>query len=203
MPRNRVSTDADHVAPDPRPLKPTKKPPPKPWKKPPFTPLQIQEPYCIGAGQLPSHINASSPYDIFSIYFNDSCLQILAENTNKYAELHAPKEEQGCRPWVSTTPKELRAYIATWIWMGLHQDIPIHSFWNQDPRSWSVHSEISRHISKTRWQQIDRFFYISEPRLNSLKEAPFDKLEPLSEYLRPLFKQYWRAGTHLAVDETI
>ena len=101
MPRNRVSTDADHVAPDPRPSNPARTSPPKPWKKPPFTPLQIQEPYCIGAGQLPSHIDASSPYDIFSIYFNDSYLQILADNTNKYAKLNAPsKQEQGpfCRP---------------------------------------------------------------------------------------------------------
>ena len=111
MPRNRVSTDADHVAPDPRPLNPTKTPPPKPWKKPAYTPLPIQKPYCIGAGQLPSHVNSSSPYDIFSLYFDDSSLQILADNTNKYAELNAPEQEQGprCRPWFPTTLKELKA----------------------------------------------------------------------------------------------
>ena len=191
MSRNRVSTDADHVAPDPRPLNPTKKPPPTPWKTPAYTPLPIQKPYCIGAGQLPSHINSSSPYDIFSLYFDDSCLQILIDNTNKYAELNAPKQEQGpyCRPWFPTTSKELKAYIATWIWMGLHQDILIYSFWNQDPRCWSEHSEVSRHISKNRWQQIDRFFYVSAPN-SGLKETLFDKLEPLSSHLRLLFKQY-------------
>ena len=132
MPRNRVSTDADHVVADPRPSNPAKKPPPKPWQKPPYTPLPIKKPYSIGAGQLPSHVDSDSPYAIFSLYFNDSCLQILVNYTNKYAELNTPKQEQGpyCRPWQPTTIKELKAYIATWIWMGLHQDILIYSFWN-------------------------------------------------------------------------
>ena len=205
MPRNRVSTDVDHVIPDPRPSNPAKKPPPAPWPKPQYAPIQIQQPYSIGAGQLPSYIDPSSPYDVFSLYFDESCLQTLVNHTNKYAELHAPKPEQGraYRPWQATTTKELRAYIATWIWMGLHQDLPIESFWNQDLRCWSRHTEVSSHISKNRWQQIDRFLHISEPHLNSPKETPFDKLEPLSSHLRLTFKQYWRAGTHLTIDETI
>ena len=132
MPRNRVSTDVDHVIPDPRPLNPAKKPPPKPWPTPQYAPIEIQKPYSIGAGQLPSHIDASSPYDVFSLYFDESSLQTIADHTNRYVELHAPKreEEPSCRPWHPTTIKELRAYIVTWIWMGLHQDLPIHSFWN-------------------------------------------------------------------------
>ena len=35
------------------------------------------------------------------------------------------------------------------------------------------------------------------------KETPFEKLEPLNDYLRQQFKVYWKTGTHLAVDETI
>ena len=190
MPRNRVSTDVDHVIPDPRPSNPAKKPPPAPWPKPQYAPIQIQQPYSIGAGQLPSYIDPSSPYDVFSLYFNKSCLQTLVNHTNKYAELHAPKPEQGraYRPWQATTTKELRAYIAMWIWMGLHQDLPIESFWNQDLRCWSRHTEVSSHISKNCWQQINRFLHISEPHLNSPKETPFDKLEPLSSHLRLTFK---------------
>ena len=87
--------------------------------------------------------------------------------------------------------------------MGLHQDLLIYSFWNQDPRYWLLHREVSTHIGRTRWQQINRFFHVLKPRVDGLKQAPFDKLEPLSSYLRDLFKQYWRTGTHLTVDETI
>ena len=100
MPRNRVSTDVDHVIPDPKPLNPAKNPPPKPWPTPQYTPIQIQTPYSIGAGQLPSHIDTTSPYDVFSLYFDEPCLQTLANYTNKYAELYAPRRisEPFCRP---------------------------------------------------------------------------------------------------------
>ena len=190
MPRNRVSTDADHVVPDPRPSNPAKKPPPPPWPTPYYQPIKIQAPYCIGVSQLPSHINPSSPYDIFSLFFDEECLQTLTDYTNKYAELAAPKQGQFCRPWYPTTLQELKAYIATWIWMGLNQDIPIVSFWNQDPRGWSEHKEIFNHISKNRWQQLDRFFHVSEPHPNGPKETPFNKLEPLSSHLRLRFKRF-------------
>ena len=36
-----------------------------------------------------------------------------------------------------------------------------------------------------------------------MHQSPFEKLEPLNEHLRHAFKTYWKAGTHLAVDETI
>ena len=91
MPRNRVSTDVDHVILDPRPSNATKKPPPKPWPTPQYTPLPIKQLYSIGVGQLPSHINTTSPYDVFSLYFDKSCLQKIVDYTNKYVELYAPK----------------------------------------------------------------------------------------------------------------
>ena len=34
-------------------------------------------------------------------------------------------------------------------------------------------------------------------------ETPFDKLEPLNDTLRRLFKKYWKTGIYLAIDETI
>ena len=87
--------------------------------------------------------------------------------------------------------------------MGLHKDLLILSSWNQDSRCWLRHSEVSIHIRKNRWQQIDRFLHILELHPEGLKETPFDKLEPLSSQLRLAFKQYWRAGIHLAIHETV
>ena len=41
------------------------------------------------------------------------------------------------------------------------------------------------------------------PTQSGQKETPFNKLEPLNDTLRQLFKQHWKTNTHLAVDETI
>ena len=65
-----------------------------------------------------------------------------------------------------------------------------------------MHYAVTKHISYNRWQQINRFFYISASDPGS-NESTFDKLEPLSEYLRVQFKKYWKPKTHLAVDKII
>ena len=87
--------------------------------------------------------------------------------------------------------------------MGLHSESGIKEFWNTDPLKGAVHEQVLRHISLKRWQQIDRFFYVSKPISPGGKESTFNKLEPLSDTLRNSFKKYWKIGTHLAVDETI
>ena len=85
--------------------------------------------------------------------------------------------------------------------MGLYKDIAVDEFWNKKHRGESLHPEITKHISRQRWQQIDRFFHISDPDQIE-QEVPFEKLVTLNEYLRTRFKKYWIPGTHLAVDES-
>ena len=49
--------------------------------------------------------------------------------------------------------------------MGLHIESSISEFWNTDPLKGPIHEQVLKHISVKRWQQIDRFFYISKPYL--------------------------------------
>ena len=37
---------------------------------------------------LPQKISSNDPYAIFSLFFTNKVLQTIAENTNKYADLH-------------------------------------------------------------------------------------------------------------------
>ena len=85
--------------------------------------------------------------------------------------------------------------------MGLYKELAVCEFWKKDARRESLHPEI-RHIGRERWEQIDRFFHISDPEEGE-QEVPFKKLEPLNNRLRTRFKKYWIPGTHLVVDESI
>ena len=201
MPRNKVSTDLDHVRKDPQPEKAPKGSPPKPWPLPRFKPLPITKPFTHGHGLLPNTIPFDDPYAIFSLFFTESILQTLVQHTNEYAFLY-PGPKKG-RTWYPTTVSELRAFLGVSIWMGLHIESGIKDFWNTDPKKGCIHYQILKHISLKRWQQIDRFFHVSKPLEPGQKETTFDKLEPLSTHLREAFKKYWKSGTHLAVDETI
>ena len=204
MGRNRVSDDADHIPTDPKDVRPSKAPPPAEWPIPDFQPREINNDLTHGEGNLPDHVKPDDPYAIFSLFFDDSTLGILAQNTNKYAELNPAPSTPYARPWRPTTIAELRAYIGVYIWMGVHPESSIESYWSTNSTKETIHYAVTKHISCNRWQQIDRFFHISAPRLAiKSKESTFDKLEPLSEHLREQFKKYWATGTHLAVDETI
>ena len=209
MPHKRVSDDIDHVPIDPKPSKIPKKKPPPPGPAPEHVPILISNPLLHRHGQLPQHIELDDVYGIFQLFFSDEILSTIRDNTNQYAEFYpAPADKLSSRDWFPTTVKELRAYLSVYIWMGLHHKTAIEDFWNTNPKKGPIHDQVREHIALKRWSQIDRFLHISLPHLpdtnkSKPKETLFEKLEPLNDTLRQAFKQYWKTGTHLAVDETI
>ena len=200
MGRNRVSDDLDHVADAPTTTKKSKNPPPKPKPIPRFNPMKIND-LIHELDKLPIYV-ASTLYRVFSLFFIDKILHKLAEYTNEYATEYASKEDKlFARKWYPTSLQELRAYIATYIYMRIHSQSQVPDYWNRDPNKGPLHPLIYDHIALCRWQQIDRFLRISKP--TSANPTIFDKLEELSKHLRHAFKQYWSIDTHLTVDESI
>ena len=202
MPRARVSDDLDHVTDEPTATKVSKSAVPKRWPMPNFRPLKIKKGLEYGLGKLPVHV-PNDPHAIFSLFFTEIVLQELANNTNRYAVNHSHHDDDDkpyARTWFDTTARELRAYIATYIYMGVHKEPRIECYWNTDESKGPIHSLIRNRISLVRWQQIDRFFHISA---HPEEEDVFQKVDHLSEHLRKAFKLYWTPGTHLTVDESI
>ena len=206
MPRKRVSDDVDHVPIDPKPSKIPKINPPPPPPPPQHVPILINNSLLHGQSRLPEHILPYDVYKIFSLFFNNDVLSTIRDNTNKYAECHPSEDDKPfIRKWAKITVPELRAYIGVYIWMGLYPETTVKDFWNTDIDKGPVHERIRQAISLKRWQQIDRFLRIcspEEPETLYIKTL-FEKLEPLSDTLRWLFKQYWAIGTHLAINKTI
>lgn len=199
MPRNRTSDDVDQIPADPAGQKVTKKAAPEPEPVPDYEPLNIND-FTNGTGNLPPDISAQQPYEIFSLFFSEEQLQQLANHTNLYAERAEISEKPEKRQWFPTTTKELRAYIGVYVYMGLagNRDTSVEGLWNTNSAR-SLHHNVRAAISLRRWQQIDRFFHISE----GCEDTVFDQLSPLDISLREAFKKYWNTGTHLTVDETI
>ena len=156
-----------------------------------------------GLGKLPILV-ASTPYRVFCLFFSDEILHKITEYTNEYAAEHASNEDKPfARKWYPTSIQELRAYIATYIYMGIHSQSKVSDYWNRDSNKGPLHPLVYTHIGLCCWEQIDRFLRISKPTPSSSQSTVFEKLDELSEHLRHAFKQYWTAGTHLTVDESI
>lgn len=122
MPK-RASDDVDHVPIDPKPKKKPRKPAPEPWESPHFDPLPLLQYQTHGEANLPSYVDPKDPYAISGLFFTDEVIQTLADNTNAYAESHQPPPTGHERKWkYPTTLGEMHAFLATYIYMGLHPE---------------------------------------------------------------------------------
>ena len=200
MSRKRVFDDLNHVIDASTIIKKSKTTSSKPKSLSSFTLMKIHD-LVHERDKLFINVIFTS-YRVFSLFFNDTILQRIVENINEYAAKHASKKDKSfARKWYFISKEELRAYIATYIYMRIHNQSKVSNYWNRDSIKSSLHSFVYDQIELCRWEQIDRFLRIS--KFTSSISIVFEKLEKLSEHLRHTFKQYWIIETHFVVDESI
>lgn len=124
------------------------------------------------------------------------------QELNSTPDERQPKKSP--RAWKPTHRKELLAYLAVWIHMGLHGESTTEDYWHKDLSSGTIYI-VRDYIGCNRWQQIDRYFYCTTPREED--DEPFyntfERIEELSEYLRLRCRAFYRPGTPLTIDKSI
>ena len=163
---------------------------------PDFKGLEMSE--QTWAINLPNDVNNDDPCAIFCLFFNEEILLTIVKHTNEYAILKDAKKSTG-RPWRAVTLSEIYIYLAILIHIGLESSPskPVSSYWSLK----SV--DIKQYISLERYQQIERYFHISEPQKNAPNVTQFDRIQPLSRYLSIVAKQLVTAPTHVTIDESM
>ena len=201
MPHPKTSNDptfTDNQLPEPIKVIRIKKQPPEPWPIPEYDPMRINR--HLAEARLPVGTTISA-IGIWKLFMTDQVLETIVRNTNQYAEEHIDASIRQ-RPWKPVTLRELYAFIAVQVYMGIHTETDIEDYWNTHP-SKPLHPAIAKHIGKTRFEQIDRYFHISTPKPPSQNETTFEKIEPLSNHLLERCLQLYKAPTDLAVDEVM
>ena len=78
---------------------------------------------------LPEHTDADDPYSLFNLFFNNTELSSIRDNTNKYADSYKnPTDKPFSREWFPTTIGELKAYIAIYIYINIYKETSIEDF---------------------------------------------------------------------------
>ena len=72
-------------------------------------------------------IDGDGPVEFFSKFFTEEVLQLLAEQTNLYAQ------QNKTRHWEGTTADEIKAFLGLLIAMGTHGLPTFRMFWSTDP----------------------------------------------------------------------
>ena len=168
---------------------------------------------------------------MFTLFWDDGVFEQLAINTNLYANLKRKEwdtlqpgdQKKILRSWKDTTPGELRIFVGFTIKMGLHKEPGRALYWSRQGRNgwtkiWkrSVHTSGRRQSAKNvhcrlpqncmslnRYEQLKRYFHVSDPRVTLDVKDWYQKVEPLASTLQQRFQQYYLPSTKVAIDEMV
>ncbi|KAF1969755.1 Opi1-domain-containing protein [Bimuria novae-zelandiae CBS 107.79] len=119
----------------------------------------------VGSARLPTGIDATDPFALFSLFFDAAQLEKLALHTNQHAEqVRAEDAAQGrphARAWKPTSKTELYTYLTILMYMGVHRDPTIEEYWGKLHKNAPTYS-INNYMACTRWQQLNRYMYCIE-----------------------------------------
>jgi hypothetical protein len=189
-----------------------------------FCPLNLID--RKGHPKLPISEKRMEEIDFFNLFVDEEIIDMLVDATNTNATCVRQRSCVGPnlqhqnstiqRRWKPVTKTEMYRYLGIFIYMGLHHEHQIKTYWNCDVESGPHHLAVVRAMSLNRWQQIHRYLHVcnSEEELNNIDHKsiknrqkrvlrPHEKVEPVAKRLRSNFQQYWEPGTHVAVDECV
>ena len=101
--------------------------------------------------QLPS-----DPLGLFSLFFDDTLVDLIVEETNRYAE----QTLQGTDKEWSTDAAEIRAYMGFMILMGINHLSEIRDYWSTN--EYLHYAPIADRISRDRFEQITRYLHFTD-----------------------------------------
>ena len=132
----------------------------------------------------------------------------MVVQTNKYTELHLTLEDQKLkgreRLWQPTSKRELYAYFAVVIYIGLVIKPAIKDYQGSLFSHRSKY-KILRYILKNWFKQIDRYIrcITLQPKNNGVSHTIFDQVDELSKHLQILSCQYYSLKAYFAINKTI
>ena len=149
---------------------------------------------------LPEEIslNQSKAFDFFNLFFDEKELEILAQNTNRYA-LSKRASDSHKRRWYDTSVAELQVFLALILYMGVWQSPQYTDYWAKTYK-WPQHG-IGKYMFKFRFEQIKRYFHVSEPYESLPRAEWYQKVEPLAGNLASKFQRFMIPASDIAVDE--
>ena len=187
---------------------------PKPWEwsevsaSNDFTPKNItlaaQERIKGRLGDNPSVL------DFFHLYISQEFLEILVEETNRYAEQYRKSHSEDIASgnmtlnWAPVDMNEMKTFIGLLLLMGIHFLPEINLYWStHELYNARIHGESMR---SDRFKQILRFWHFNDNDNYDPKDPDRDrlyKLRRLIDCLHENCRQAFEPGKNVCVDESL
>ena len=158
------------------------------WTEELTTRIDVDFNQAVGMAVDPASLNSSK--DFFELFFTDQAWQLLATQTNLYAQQKRGAEENSV--WYPVSVEEMKAWLALYLCTGIVNKPNIKSYWSTDPiLSTPFFPAI---MSRTRFVQILRYLHFVDNNLASRPDSPdYNKLYKI----QPLILWYQEQHTTL------
>ncbi|CAH1972612.1 unnamed protein product [Acanthoscelides obtectus] len=164
-------------------------------------------PFTSNSGvQVPAK---SNPLDIFEIFFDESLINLIVEETNRFAIQYIIKNGENIRPhsrvrqWKETNTNEIRTLIGLLILQGL---CPKPEYKMYFSRRESIETPFfSKIISEKRFHLLLKFLhFVDNSTINAnTKNRKLAKVLPLLNHLREKFMTSYVPERDIAIDESL
>lgn len=181
---------------------------------PVFDPINTNHETCHEASvQLPSELGCTE-IEIFRLFFPDTILDTIVNNTNAYANEHLaadPAANPAAPEWRDLTRPVLLRYLAFLIYRGLYPSNRTADYFNEPAEAKGKNAikpvyPIAKHISPDQVRQLRRYLHVSDHKnvqTDGQRASYYDKVQPLLEHVQLTSKAYYTPKTNVSIDEMI
>lgn len=148
---------------------------------------------------------------LFKLFLTPETVNSFAENTNKRRDRQSRqgqprKKHSPYNNWPGgqpTIPHKIRLFLASIIYMGLHQENQLDNYWQSSELA-PAHP-IARFFSKNRWKAIYRSFAIADPDDKDDKSQPrlFARVDAFSKHIQRVSSSLINPGCKVTIDEAM
>ena len=141
------------------------------------------------------------PLGLFSLFFDDSLISLIVDETNRYAT----QALQGTEKEWSTNAEEIKAYLGFMILMGVNKLPEIRDYWSTN--EFLHYSPIADRITRDRFEQITRYLHFADndtlPARGEEGFSRLQKVDPIISALKHNFKSAYYPHCQVSIDEAM
>lgn len=146
---------------------------------------------------------SSDPLYLFQLYFTDEVLDLIVQETNRYAQ-QVLAEKGSDKVW-STNASEMRAYFGFYILMGMNKLPETRDCWSTDP---SLHYvPVADRISRDRFEELTRYLHFVDNQTLPARGQPgfsrLQKVDPVVSVIKSKLMDIYSPHCQVSVDEAM
>ncbi|XP_078730671.1 uncharacterized protein LOC144945910 isoform X2 [Lampetra fluviatilis] len=145
----------------------------------------------------------ASVLDYFMLFWPDRLIDVFTQETNRYAEQKIAESGKADPLWSPTTSREMKAFFAVAIMMGI-KDLPrVWCYWSGNP---ALRCEwVSGTMTHTRYSKVSQYLHarnnVGTPARGQRGYDPIYKVRNVVEEVRANFSRHYSPRRELSVDE--